>query len=62
MSLHGQRRVKSLTYLVETADRKKPPEYTLGGRFLQDDVVVGVYDMSTNSYTNGHVNRNIRLM
>jgi hypothetical protein len=49
MSLHGQRRVKSLTYLVETADSKKPPEFTLGGRYLQNDVALGVYDISTNS-------------
>ena len=54
--------MKSLTYLVETADSKKPPESTLGGRFLKDGVVMDVYDISTNSYTNGHVNRNIRLM
>ena len=54
--------MKSLTYLVETADSKKPPESTLGGRFLKDGIVMDVYDISTNSYTNGNVNRNIRLM
>ena len=32
MSLNDQRRVRSLIYLVETADKKSPPAWTLGGR------------------------------
>jgi hypothetical protein len=62
MSLQDQKNVRSLIYLIETADQKKPPEWTLGGRYLHDQKINGIYDQRSNSKTDGHINRNIRLM
>ena len=44
MSLAEQNRVRSLIYLIETADQKSPPAWTLGGR-LEDDKqqISGIY-------------------
>ena len=44
MSFESQKSVKSLIYLIETADQKKPPEWTLGGRYLTNGTISGIYD------------------
>lgn len=62
MSFESQKSVKSLIYLIETSDYKKPPERTLGGRYLTNGTISGIYDQTSISKTDGHINRNIRLM
>ena len=65
MSLNDQKRVRSLIYLVETADKKSPPAWTLGGRLEDGNTISGIYSeerTKNGDIINGHINRNIRLM
>jgi hypothetical protein len=67
MSKDQQEKVVSLIYLVETFRLKQPPQWTLGGRYFENDTVKGIFDQSNdvknnNEIINGHINRNIRMI
>ena len=66
MSLQDQKRVRSLIYLVETADKKSPPVWTLGGRYESSSGnIFGIFDKKRSpngEIIDGHINRNIRLI
>ena len=67
MSFEQQSKVKSLIYLVETFNKKQPPAWTLGGRYVYPDKTTGIFDVSNTikndkEIINGHINRNIRMI
>ena len=63
MSFEDQKSIRAMIYLIEMDYHKKPPEWTLGGRSLFDNVITGIYNREC-QYSNcpdGHINRNIRM-
>ena len=73
-----QKKVKTLVYLVDIDNSKKPPEFTLGGRFydyvgvtgntLKNKNISGIFAnegeviQDKTRIVNGHINRNLRVI